>query len=163
MVVISKTFTTAETLLNAKSLRTWLVKSLTALPGGATEEAIVAAHMAAVSTNLTATGAFGISPDAVFGFWDWVGGRYSVSSAVGVLPLSLHFGYDVMSKFLAGAHAMDKHFVTAPFAHNLPVIMGLFGVWNSSFLGYPSRALLPYAQALMRFPAHIQQVGRGLG
>ena len=112
----------------------------------------------AVSTNLPATSAFGISADNVFGFWDWVGGRYSVCSAVGLLPLSLHFGSEVMARFLAGAHAMDAHFLDAPPLANLPVLLGLLGVWNSSFLGCGSRALLPYAQALLRFPAHIQQV-----
>jgi len=157
VIVISKTFTTAETMLNARTLRDWLVRSLTA-SGTATEAAIVAAHMVAVSTNLPATTAFGIAAENVFGFWDWVGGRYSVCSAVGMLPLSLHYGYKVMSHFLEGAASIDRHFVSAPPAHNLPVIMGLLGVWNSSFLGHGSRALLPYSQAMLRFPAHIQQV-----
>jgi len=157
VIVVSKTFTTAETMLNARSVRDWLVRSLSG-SGGATEAAVVAAHMAAVSTNLAATSAFGISPERVFGFWDWVGGRYSVCSAVGVLPLSLHFGFPQMQRFLAGAHAMDVHFQHAPHTHNLPVLLGLLGVWNASFLAYPARALLPYSQALLRFAAHIQQV-----
>jgi glucose-6-phosphate isomerase len=155
VIIISKTFTTAETMLNAKTVRDWLVRSL-ASSGDATK--VVSAHMAAVSTNLTATNAFGISSDRVFGFWDWVGGRYSVCSAVGMLPLSLHFGAPLMRHFLNGAHSVDKHFLHAPHTHNLPVLLGLLGVWNSTFLGYSSRALLPYSQALQRFPAHIQQV-----
>jgi len=158
VVVISKTFTTAETVLNAKTLRDWLVRSISATAPGVSQAAMVAHHVAAVSTNIPATTAFGINPDNVFGFWDWVGGRYSVCSAVGVLPLALHYGFDTMERFLAGAHSVDRHFTTAPLVHNLPVLLGLIGVWNSSFLGYPSRALLPYAQALLRFPAHIQQV-----
>jgi len=94
----------------------------------------------------------------VFGFWDWVGGRFSVHSAVGVLPLSLHFGFAAVRRFLDGAHAMDVHFRATPLEDNLPVLLGLFGLWNSSFLGHASRAVLPYSQALLRFPAHLQQV-----
>lgn len=94
----------------------------------------------------------------VSGFWDWVGGRYSVSSAVGILPLSCQYGYDVCAEFLAGAHDMDQHLLTAPFRSNLPVLMGLLGIWNTSFLGHTTRALLPYSQALLRFAAHVQQV-----
>ena len=159
VIVVSKTFSTAETMLNARTVRDWLVRSLaTGADGAPTAAAVVAAHMAAVSTDLRATGAFGIAADRVFGFWDWVGGRYSVCSAVGVLPLSLHYGPPVVRRFLDGAHAMDAHLLHAPLAHNLPVLLGLLGVWNATFLGYPSRALLPYAQALHRLPAHIQQV-----
>lgn len=142
VIVISKTFTTAETMLNARTARDWLVRSLSSKSpaagaadggaaggagGGASAAAIVAAHMAAVSTNLAATGAFGIAPERVFGFWDWVGGRYSVCSAVGVLPLALHFGFPIMHRFLAGAHAVDQHFQHAPLAANLPVLLGLLG------------------------------------
>ncbi len=105
-----------------------------------------------------ATTTFGIRAENVFGFWDWIGGRFSVCSAVGMLPLSLQYSHKVMAKFLAGAHSVDHHFTTTPLAYNLPVIMGLLGVWNSTFLGHASRALLPYSQALLRFPAHIQQV-----
>lgn len=158
-IVVSKTFTTAETMLNARTVRDWLVRGLaTGGAGAPTAAAVVAAHMAAVSTDLKATGAFGIAPERVFGFWDWVGGRYSVCSAVGVLPLSLHYGAPVMRAFLDGAHAMDAHMLSAPLHANLPVLLGLIGVWNSTFLGYPARALLPYSQALSRLPAHIQQV-----
>ena len=120
---------------------------------------------------------FGIDSNNVFGFWDWVGGRYSVCSAVGMMPLSLQYGYDVMSDFLKGAHSIDRHVLTTPLEKNIPALLGLLGIWNSTFLGHKTRALLPYvdyfrvstlehqhpntnryAQALLRFPAHIQQV-----
>ena len=101
---------------------------------------------------------FGIDVNNIFPFWDWVGGRYSVCSAVGILPLSLHYGYDVMSEFLRGAHNMDQHFFETPLRNNLPVLMGLLGVWNSTFLKHSCRAILPYSQALLRFAAHIQQL-----
>jgi glucose-6-phosphate isomerase len=149
-VVVSKTFTTAETMLNAKTVRAWLVRAL--------GRESVAKHMVAVSTNLPEVSAFGIDPANAFGFWDWVGGRYSVCSAVGMLPLALQYGYPVMEKFLAGARAIDRHLVSAPLEDNLPVILGLLGVWNSTFQGHATRALLPYSQALLRLPAHIQQV-----
>jgi glucose-6-phosphate isomerase len=155
VLIISKTFTTAETMLNAKTVRSWLLKGLA---GKAEDSAITAAHMAAVSTAVPLVTAFGIAPSNIFGFWDWVGGRYSVTSAVGTVPLSLIFGPAIVDRFLAGAHAMDVHFTTAPHEANLPVLMGLLGVWNATFLGHASRALLPYSQALLRFPAHIQQV-----
>jgi len=150
VVVVSKTFTTAETMLNARTVRAWLTASLGAKA--------TAKHMVAVSTNLKEVTAFGIDPKNVFGFWDWVGGRYSVCSAVGILPLSLQYSYDVMEEFLAGAESIDQHLLSAPLEGNLPILMGLFGVWNSSFLGHATRALLPYCQALMRFAPHIQQV-----
>lgn len=150
-VVISKTFTTAETMLNARTARAWLVSEL------GTEQA-VAKHMVAVSTNLKLVKEFGINPENAFGFWDWVGGRYSVCSAVGMLPLSLQYGFDTMLEFLRGANDIDRHFRTAPFESNLPVMMGLLSVWNVSFLGHPARAILPYCQALAKLPAHIQQV-----
>jgi glucose-6-phosphate isomerase len=150
VVVVSKTFTTAETMLNGRTLRAWLVKHL--------GEKAVAKQMVAVSTNLEAVEAFGIDPANTFGFWDWVGGRYSVCSAVGMLPLSLQYSFAQMRRFLDGAHAIDRHLLAAPLEANLPVLLGLFGVWNSSFLGHATRALLPYCQALLRFPAHIQQV-----
>ena len=149
-IVISKTFTTSETMLNAKTVRSWLKKHL--------GDAAVAQHMVAVSTNLKAVESFGIDPKNTFGFWDWVGGRYSVWSAVGMLPLALHFGYNVMKNFLAGANTMDQHFLQAPMTKNLPTLLGLLGVWNSSFLGHSTRALLPYCQALCKFAPHIQQV-----
>lgn len=102
--------------------------------------------------------AFGIAKANIFGFWDWVGGRYSVCSAVGVLPLALQYGMETVNKFLAGAREMDEHFLHTPLERNLPVVLGLLGIWNSSVLGHASRALLPYSQALLRFAAHIQQV-----
>lgn len=150
VLVISKTFTTAETMLNARTMRTWIVDALGA--------DAVSKHMVAVSTNLKGVEDFGINPDNAFGFWDWVGGRYSVCSAVGVVPLALQYGFEVVSDFLAGANDVDEHFKTAPAEKNLPMIMGLVGVWNSTFLGYAARALLPYQQALLKLAPHIQQV-----
>ncbi|KAK8800752.1 hypothetical protein WA158_000077 [Blastocystis sp. Blastoise] len=156
IVIVSKTFTTAETMLNAKTARDWILKNLKHT--GASDADIIAKHLCAVSTNIPLCNNFGIKSENIFGFWDWVGGRYSVCSAVGMLPLSLQYGYEIMSQFLSGAHAIDVHFATTPMNKNIPVLMGLLGVWNSSFLEYPTRALLPYAQSLLRFPAHIQQV-----
>lgn len=156
VVVISKTFTTTETMLNARTVRTWLTKEL-AERGFKADDA-VAKHMVAVSTNLKLVEEFGINPDNAFGFWDWVGGRYSVTSAVGVLPLALQYGFDKMEEFLMGAHDVDVHFREAPFERNLPVLMGLISIWNSTFMARSSIAVLPYCQALSKFPAHIQQV-----
>lgn len=150
VLVISKTFTTAETMLNARTMRAWIVDAL--------GSDAVAKHMVAVSTNLKAVEAFGIDPANAFGFWDWVGGRYSVSAAVGVAPLALQYGFDIVQQFLDGAHDMDEHFRTASFDKNLPVILGLIGVWNSTYLGHATRALLPYQQALLKLAPHIQQV-----
>lgn len=150
VVVVSKTFTTAETMLNARTLREWISAAL--------GPQAVAKHMVAVSTNLTLVEKFGIDPNNAFAFWDWVGGRYSVCSAVGVLPLSLQYGFSVVEKFLKGASSIDQHFYSAPFEKNLPVLLGLLSVWNVSFLGYPARAILPYSQALEKFAPHIQQV-----
>ena len=150
VIVISKTFTTAETMLNAKTVKQWLVDRL--------GEGAVPQHMVAVSTALDKTKSFGISDANVFGFWEWVGGRFSVCSAVGILPLAIHFGFDICKQFLSGANAMDDHFETMELWDNLPVLMGLIAVWNSSFLGFGSLAVLPYCQALTRFVAHIQQV-----
>jgi glucose-6-phosphate isomerase len=109
-------------------------------------EGAVAQHMVAVSTNLKLVKEFGIDPENAFGFWDWVGGRYSVCSAVGILPLALQYGFEVMEQFLSGANAMDDHFKETPLESNLPVLMGLLSVWNISFLGFPARAILPYCQ-----------------
>lgn len=150
VVVISKTFTTAETMLNARTLREWVTSNLgmDALPK----------HMVAVSSNVDAVTQFGIDADNVFEFWNWVGGRYSVTSAVGVLPLALQYGFDVVAKFLEGARDMDQHFLNASPRENLPILMGLLGIWNSSFLGYSTRAILPYSEAMVRFAAHLQQV-----
>ncbi|KAJ4966341.1 hypothetical protein NE237_018190 [Protea cynaroides] len=150
VVVVSKTFTTAETMLNARTLREWITAAL--------GPQAVAKHMVAVSTNLLLVEKFGIDPNNAFAFWDWVGGRYSVCSAVGVLPLSLQYGFSVVEKFLKGANSIDRHFHSAPFEKNIPVLLGLLSVWNSTFLGYPARAILPYSQALEKFAPHIQQV-----
>jgi glucose-6-phosphate isomerase len=154
VVVVSKTFTTAETMLNARTLRKWL---LDGVKGTAPEE-VIRRHMVAASSAVPLVTEFGIDSANVFGFWDWVGGRYSVCSAVGMLPLSLTFGFEVLEQFLAGARNIDEHFATAPIRQNIPVLMGLLGIWNSTFLGHESRAILPYAQALLRFPAHVQQL-----
>lgn len=155
VIVISKTFTTAETMLNARTAKKWLLDGLS-MHGS--EADIVAKHVVAVSTAIEKAVAFGIDKANIFGFWDWVGGRFSVCSAVGILPLSLQYSTEVTHEFLAGAHDMDEHFFNVPVRENIPVILGLLGVWNSTFLGYSTRALLPYAQALKRLPAHIQQV-----
>ena len=148
-IVVSKTFTTQETMANAQTARAWLVARL--------GEAAVARHFVAVSTNAEAAAAFGIDTANMFGFWDWVGGRYSLWSAIG-LPIALSIGMDKFEALLAGAHAMDRHFVSAPLDRNLPVLLGLIGVWNANFLGCSSLALIPYDQGLSRFPAHLQQV-----
>eukprot|EP00474_Spongospora_subterranea_P003203 CRZ03661.1 hypothetical protein [Spongospora subterranea] len=150
VIIISKTFTTVETMLNARTARKWITDALGV-------EA-TAKHMVAVSTNIKAVTEFGIDADNIFAFWDWVGGRYSVTSAVGLLPLALQYGFDVVKEFLNGARSIDQHFLHAPHQKNIPVVLGLLGVWNSSFLKYPTRALLPYSEALCRFVAHIQQV-----
>ncbi|XP_027904080.1 glucose-6-phosphate isomerase, cytosolic [Vigna unguiculata] len=150
VVVVSKTFTTAETMLNARTLREWISSTL--------GPSAVAKHMVAVSTNLKLVEQFGIDPNNAFAFWDWVGGRYSVCSAVGVLPLSLQYGFSVMEKFLSGASSIDQHFYSQSFESNIPVLLGLLSIWNVSFLGYPARAILPYSQALEKLAPHIQQV-----
>uniref|UniRef100_A0A7S3XRD9 Glucose-6-phosphate isomerase n=1 Tax=Heterosigma akashiwo TaxID=2829 RepID=A0A7S3XRD9_HETAK len=154
VLIVSKTFTTAETMLNARTMKKWLVDGIPS----ADAATVAAKHIAAVSTAAEEVAAFGIDPANMFGFWNWVGGRFSVSSAVGVCPLALHYGPAVMREFLRGMHEMDEHYRTAPLRENLPVLLGLWSVWNSTFQGFPSRALLPYCQALMRLPAHIQQV-----
>jgi glucose-6-phosphate isomerase len=150
IVVISKTFTTAETMLNARTVRRWLVNTV--------GEEAVAQQMVAVSTATDKVAEFGINPEYAFGFWDWVGGRYSVTSAVGVLPLALQYGYDACQQFLDGARDIDQHFRHAPLENNVPALMGLIGVWNASFLGCHTNAVLPYCQALAKLPAHIQQL-----
>jgi glucose-6-phosphate isomerase len=148
-VVCSKTFTTLETLTNAKIARQWIVDRL--------GEGAPARHFAAVSTNAKAMDAFLIPPQNRFTMWDWVGGRYSVWSAVG-LSVALALGMDQFELMLEGGHEMDEHFRSAPFENNLPVLMGLIGVWNRNFLGMDSLAVLPYDQRLHRFPAYLQQL-----
>jgi glucose-6-phosphate isomerase len=148
-IIASKTFTTQETMQNAASARKWLT---TALGEGA-----VARHFVAVSTNLAEVARFGIDPANAFAFWDWVGGRYSLWSVIG-LPLALAVGFDNFKKLLAGAHAMDEHFFSAPPAENLPGLLALLEIWNSNFLGAGTRALLPYSQSLGLLPRYLQQL-----
>lgn len=148
-LIASKTFTTIETMTNARSARQWICDNL--------GEAAVGTHFAAVSTALDKVADFGISEDRIFGFWDWVGGRYSIWSAIG-LPLMIAVGPDAFAEFLDGAHAMDRHFVETPLEENLPVLLALVGVWNRNVLGYPARAVLPYDQRLSRLPAYLQQL-----
>ncbi|HSM99016.1 MAG TPA: glucose-6-phosphate isomerase, partial [Gallionella sp.] len=149
-IVSSKTFTTQETLTNAHSARGWLTEKLGS-------EQAVAKHFAAVSTNLTATSQFGINPDNVFEFWDWVGGRYSLWSAIG-LPIALFVGMDRFEELLGGAYAMDEHFRSAPPDKNIPVLMGMLGIWYGNFFGAGATAVFPYDQYLHRFPAYLQQL-----
>ena len=148
-VIASKTFTTQETLTNAHTARRWFLES-------AKDEAAVARHFVALSTNAEAVAAFGIDTKNMFEFWDWVGGRYSLWSAIG-LPIALAIGMDNFEELLSGAHAMDEHFRNAPFAENLPVIMGLLGIWYNNFFGAQTHAILPYDQYMHRFPAYFQQ------
>ena len=149
-LIASKTFTTQETLANARSARDWFAARIP-------DPAAVASHFAALSTNREAVTAFGIDPANMFGFWDWVGGRYSVWSAIG-LPVAITIGPENFRAFLAGANAMDRHFRTAPLHENLPVLMALLGVWAVNFLGARAHAVLPYDQSLSRFPAYLQQL-----
>ena len=153
-VVSSKTFTTQETLTNARSAREWLLTGLRRSRG---PEAAVQQHFAAVSTNLEATAKFGIVPERVFGFWDWVGGRYSLWSAIG-LSIVLAVGFDRFDELLAGAYDMDEHFRTTPLDRNMPAIAALTGLWHIDFLGHPTHAVLPYAQDLAHLPAFLQQL-----
>ncbi len=161
-LVASKTFTTQETMTNAHSARAWFLASAkdeAATPALATERsagASVAKHFAAMSTNTAAVARFGIDTQNMFEFWDWVGGRYSLWSAIG-LSIAIYLGMDRFEELLSGAHAVDEHFRTAPFEKNLPVIMGLLGIWYNNFFGAQSHAILPYDQYLMHFPAYFQQ------
>lgn len=153
-IVSSKTFGTLETLTNARLCRAWLLERL---PSGSDEAAAVAQHFVAVSTALDKVADFGIDPDNAFGFWDWVGGRYSMDSAIG-LSLVVAVGPERFAELLAGFHAMDEHFRTAPPESNVPLRMGLLNVWYTNFLGAHTHAVLPYAQLLHRFPAYLQQL-----
>ncbi|MEZ7898509.1 MAG: glucose-6-phosphate isomerase [Flaviflexus sp.] len=152
-IIASKTFTTLETLTNAKVAREWLLSNL---PEGTGDEA-VAKHFVAVSTALDKVADFGIDPDNAFGFWSWVGGRYSVDSAVGT-SLAVTLGPDNFEEFLAGFRAMDEHFATAPAEENVPILMALLNVFYTNFLGAPTHAVLPYSQYLHRFAAYLQQL-----
>jgi glucose-6-phosphate isomerase len=149
-IVCSKTFTTLETLTNAHSARAWCLRKLG-------DERAVRRHFVAVSTNAAGVSGFGIDTANMFGFWDWVGGRYSMDSAIG-LSTMIAIGPENFREMLAGFHAMDHHFRTAPFAENLPVLMGLLGIWNTNFLDAHTVAVLPYDQYLKRFPAYLQQL-----
>jgi glucose-6-phosphate isomerase len=149
-IVSSKTFTTLETMTNAHSARDWLLHELG-------EDGAVARHFVAVSTNADAVRGFGIEPENMFGFWEWVGGRYSMDSAIG-LSTMLAIGPERFRELLAGFHVMDEHFRTAPFERNLPVILGLLAVWYGDFFGAETFGVMPYEQYLKRFPAYLQQL-----
>lgn len=148
-MVASKTFTTQETMTNAHSARSWFLE-------GAKEEKHIAKHFVALSTNRDSVEAFGIDPDNMFGFWDWVGGRYSLWSAIG-LSIAATIGFDNFRELLEGGHAMDQHFQTAPMEDNLPVILALVGLWYNNFYGAETEAILPYDQYMHRFSAYFQQ------
>jgi len=148
--IASKTFTTQETMVNARSARDWFLTR-------AKDEAAVAKHFVAISTNEAEVRAFGIAPENMFVFWNWVGGRYSLWSSIG-LPIALAAGYGRFEQLLDGAHEMDEHFRTAPIERNAPMVLGLLGVWYASALGADSHAVLPYEQALLRLPAYLQQL-----
>jgi len=149
-IVSSKTFTTIETMTNARTARDWALASLG-------DESAIAKHFVAVSTNAGEVAAFGIDTENMFGFWDWVGGRYSMCSAIG-LSTMLAIGSDAFHELLAGFHAMDEHFRTTPFERNLPALMGLLSVWYASFFGAQTCGVMPYSQYLKRFPAYLQQL-----
>ena len=149
-IVSSKTFTTLETMTNAAAARTWLVQALGA-------DAVVGRHFAAVSTNIGDATAFGIDPAHIFGFWDWVGGRYSMDSAIG-LSTMIAVGPDHFEAMLGGFHAMDEHFRTAPAERNLPMLLGLLTVWYNNFFGAQTVGIMPYSAHLARFPAYLQQL-----
>lgn len=149
-IVCSKTFTTMETLSNARLARDWLVQALG-------DERAVARHFSAVTTNTAAAGKFGIARDNMFGFWDWVGGRYSLTSAIG-LSLMIAIGEDGFRDLLAGSHAMDRHFRETPLEQNLPVLMGMLTVWYNNFFQAHSQVVLPYSRSLKKFPAYLQQL-----
>lgn len=148
-LIASKTFTTQETMANAHTARDWFLES-------AGDETAVAKHFAALSTNEAGVVAFGIDPQNMFAFWDWVGGRYSLWSAIGT-SIALAIGFDNFEKLLSGAHAVDEHFRTAPFAENIPVLMGLLGIWYNNFFSAESHAILPYDQYMAYFPMYFQQ------
>lgn len=149
-LVASKTFTTQETMTNAHSARSWFLKT-------AVSEKHIARHFAAISTNTKAVAEFGIDIDNMFEFWNWVGGRYSLWSAIG-LSIALSIGFDNFEQLLSGAHAMDRHFAEMPLEHNIPVLLALIGLWYSNFYGAETVAILPYDQYMHRFPAYLQQV-----
>ena len=148
-IVASKSFTTTETMLNAKTARQWLIKAL--------GKQAVGSHFVAISTNISACKDFGITADNIFAFWDWVGGRYSIWSAIG-LPIAILIGFENFKQFLNGASEMDRHFLDAPMEQNLPIIMALLGVWYRNICNFPTLAIVPYDRHLARFPAYLQQL-----
>ncbi len=164
-IVSSKTFTTVETMTNARSAREWLLAGLGlgsgaqagSGPGRSRDEEAIAKHFVAVSTNAELVAQFGIDTENMFGFWDWVGGRYSMDSAIGLSTL-LAIGPERFEELLAGFHAIDEHFRSTPFAENLPVLMGLLAVWYGNFFGAETHGVMPYDQYLKRFPAYLQQL-----
>ena len=149
-IISSKTFTTQETLANGRSARAWLIRELR-------DEVAVAKHFVAVSTNLAETSRFGILPENVFEFWDWVGGRYSLWSSIG-LPIALYIGMENFDRLLEGGHDMDRHFSEAPLEQNMPVILGMLAIWYANFFSAGAQAILPYDQYLQYFPAYLQQL-----
>jgi len=154
-IIVSKTFTTAETMMNAKTAKQWALEKLA---DKGSVDAIIKKHFVAASTATDLVAKFGIDTANMFGFWDWVGGRYSATSAVGMLPLALFLGYEKAEEILRGAEWMDNHFRNTPFSSNIPVIAGLVDIWNINFLGTRVRALLPYFQPLLKLAPHTQQV-----
>lgn len=156
-IIASKTFTTQETLANARAARAWFLESLGLEDGTAEAQAAIAKHFVAVSTATEKVAEFGIDTKNMFGFWDWVGGRYSVDSAIGLSLMAVIGPRDFMN-FLEGFHAVDEHFRTTPLESNVPALMGMLGVWYTDFLGAQTHAVLPYAQDLARFPAYLQQL-----
>ena len=157
VIIVSKTFTTLETMTNAREVRAWLLKGLKAQGYTGSDADATKHHFVAVSTNLKAVADFGIDPNNAFGFWSWVGGRYSVDSAVG-LSLIIAFGPKIFEDFLDGFHTMDTYFVNTPIEENAVMLMGLINVWYNNFFGAESHAILPYNQYLHRFPAYLQQL-----
>lgn len=160
IVVVSKDFSNASELSNFRSIRHWLTNKLQSNPNGTEvkEPEITRHHIVAVTSFTTSENSLGIPESNIFKIWDWIIGRFSVCSAVGALPLSLHYSYEIVSEFLAGAHDMDEHFFDAPLRDNIPVLLGLLGVWNSTFMGYTTRALIPYSEALRGLSTYVQQV-----
>ena len=151
VIIVSKTFTTAETMANARAVKKWMTDSLGEDPE------VIKKHFIAVSTAKDKVEEFGIDPENMFGFWDWVGGRFSATSAVGGVPLSLYLGYENFLEILKGAYWMDQHFLTQPFSKNIPVLAALIDLWNINFMGYRTRAIVPYSQAWHKYAAHCQQ------
>lgn len=159
VVILSKTFTTAETMLNSNTARAWLLRSFNGIDPQLSQEEIIRSHFCAVSTNLEGTSKYGIDDNRVFQFWDWVGGRFSVSSAIGVLSLSIIFGFEIVQQFLEGMHNIDENFRNEEdLTKNIGVMVGLLGFFNSTIEGYDTRAILPYNQGLRNFFNHIQQL-----